>query len=82
MEGLSYVTDDSGKRIAVQIDLAKNAALWDAFKQFVADHDNKETINNLNQAETGYNQIMEKIKQLQERKHLETIIAELEALLE
>jgi len=29
MEGINFVTDEKGKKIAVQIDLEKNAQLWE-----------------------------------------------------
>ena len=29
MEGISFVTDENGKKIAVQIDLEKNRELWE-----------------------------------------------------
>ena len=29
MEGINFVTDEKGKKIAVQIDLEKNAELWE-----------------------------------------------------
>jgi hypothetical protein len=32
MSGIQYVTDDNGRRIAVQIDLQKYANLWEDFE--------------------------------------------------
>ena len=29
MQGIQYVTNDSGKRVAVQIDLKQHAGLWE-----------------------------------------------------
>jgi len=31
MQGIQYVTDDSGKKIAVMIDLKKHSELWEDF---------------------------------------------------
>lgn len=31
MKGLNYITDENGKRIAVQIDLKKYGKLWEDF---------------------------------------------------
>ena len=31
MGGISFVTDENGKRVAVQIDLAKHGQLWEDF---------------------------------------------------
>jgi hypothetical protein len=31
MRGINYVTDDDGKRVAVQIDLTKYGELWEDF---------------------------------------------------
>lgn len=32
MSGIQYVTDDQGRRIAVQIDLREHAELWEEFE--------------------------------------------------
>jgi len=38
MEGIQFVTDDKGKKVAVQIDLARYGKLWeDIHDQLVAD---------------------------------------------
>ena len=43
MEGINFVTDDKGKKIAVQIDLEKNAELWeDIYDSLVARARSKE----------------------------------------
>jgi hypothetical protein len=31
MQGIQFVTDDKGRRVAVQIDLKKHGALWEDF---------------------------------------------------
>lgn len=37
MEGINFLTDEKGKKIAVQIDLRKNAELWeDIYDSLVA----------------------------------------------
>jgi hypothetical protein len=43
MEGINFVTDEKGKKIAVQIDLEKNAELWeDIYDSLVARSRSKE----------------------------------------
>jgi len=43
MEGISFVTDEKGKKIAVQIDLKKNPGLWeDIYDSLVADSRSRE----------------------------------------
>lgn len=32
MTGLQYITDEEGRRVAVQIDLRQHAALWEEFE--------------------------------------------------
>ncbi len=36
MKGVSFVTDDKNKKIAVQIDLRKNAELWEDFCDYLS----------------------------------------------
>ncbi len=35
MTGIQYVTDEEGRRIAVQIDLRQHAALWEEFEDML-----------------------------------------------
>jgi hypothetical protein len=35
VEGIQYVTDDTGERVAVQIDLKKHASLWQDTKDAI-----------------------------------------------
>jgi len=43
MEGINFVTDEKGKKIAVQIDLEKNAELWeDIYDSLIARSRSKE----------------------------------------
>jgi ABC-type amino acid transport substrate-binding protein len=38
MEGIQFVTDDKGKKVAVQIDLARHGEMWeDIYDQLLAD---------------------------------------------
>ena len=43
MEGISFLTDEKGKKIAVQIDLEKNGELWeDIYDSLIARSRSKE----------------------------------------
>jgi hypothetical protein len=33
MTGIQYLTDENGRRVAVQIDLKKHAAIWEDFRE-------------------------------------------------
>jgi hypothetical protein len=35
MTGIQYVTDEEGRRVAVQIDLRKHADLWEEFEDLL-----------------------------------------------
>lgn len=42
MTGIQFVTDDKGRRVAVQIDLGKHAALWEDFQDLLVARSRKE----------------------------------------
>lgn len=35
MTGIQYISDEEGRRVAVQIDLRQHAALWEEFEDMV-----------------------------------------------
>lgn len=48
MEGINFVTDDKGRKIAVQIDLRKNSELWeDFYDTIIAKSREKEPLESL-----------------------------------
>jgi hypothetical protein len=38
MTGIQFVTDDKGRRVAVQIDLKKHKALWEDLEDVLVSH--------------------------------------------
>ena len=57
MTGIQYVTDEEGRRVAVQIDLREHAELWEEFEDLLVSESRR------NEESTPIEQIEEKLLQ-------------------